>query len=179
MKQYSIHVFGFLLFCISLGACEDTLEQSKKIQPYEGPVSTIFEVETLFSDSAKLKIKLNAPLQLEYQNEDRSFPKGVMINFYNAKGQNHAQLTANKGRFIKKENRYEATGNVVVKNLLKKEQLNTEKLNWTPANQTIFTDEFVTITTKKEILKGNGLEARQDFSQYKILKPTGEFVIKQ
>jgi len=179
MKHYSIQILGFLLFCICLGACEDTLEQSKNIQPYEGPVSTIFDVETLFSDSARLKIKLNAPLQLEYQNEDRNFPKGVLINFYNAKGQNHARLTANKGRFIKKENRYIATGDVVVKNLLKKEQLNTEKLNWTPSDQTIFTDQFVTITTQKEILKGKGLEARQDFSQYKILKPTGEFVIKQ
>jgi hypothetical protein len=57
--------------------------------------------------------------------------------------------------------------------------MNTEELNWVPAKQKIFTDKFVTIQTKEEVLKGQGLEAKQDFSSYRILKPTGTFPITQ
>jgi hypothetical protein len=55
--------------------------------------------------------------------------------------------------------------------------LSTEELNWDPQKQIVFTDKFVVIETPTEILKGEGLEANQNFTKYKILKPTGVFSI--
>lgn len=43
----------------------------------------------------------------------------------------------------------------------------------------IWSDKFVTITTKNEILMGDGFEARQDFSKYKIKKLKGTVTIKE
>ena len=67
-----------------------------------------------------------------------------------------------------------------VKNIEKKQQLNTEELFWTPNTKKIFTEKFVTIRLENdEILYGTGLDAAQDLSTYTITKPEGEFDVKE
>jgi lipopolysaccharide export system protein LptC len=66
---------------------------------------------------------------------------------------------------------------VVLENAVKKETLRTEELFWNKQTRKIHTDKFVTIQTETEILKGTGLTANQDFSDYNITNPTGVFSI--
>ncbi|HRG51298.1 MAG TPA: LPS export ABC transporter periplasmic protein LptC, partial [Bacteroidia bacterium] len=73
-------------------------------------------------------------------------------------------------------NKMEAKRNVVVINV-KGEKLNTEHLIWDAVTKKIYTKEFVKITTKDEVLLGEGLTADQDFSKYTILHPTGTIAI--
>ena len=61
----------------------------------------------------------------------------------------------------------------------KGEKLNTEKLVWDQKKQIIYTDKFVRITTKNEVLTGEGMESKQDFSNWVIKKPRGELHIAQ
>ena len=71
------------------------------------------------------------------------------------------------------EKLYKGEGNVIVRNLKKKEQLNSEELFWNLKEEKIFTEKFVRIETEDEILLGEGLEASQDFENYTIKNPTG------
>jgi LPS export ABC transporter protein LptC len=162
-----------------LWACDVKKPDAAKMQSYTGPTIKAFNLEMVLSDSAKKKVLMLTPLQLEFQSGNQEYPKGVTVEFFNEKGEKYTRLTANKGNFDKNTNRYKATGNVIVKNITKNEQLNTEELNWSPGEQRIFTDKFVTITTLTEILKGNGLTAKQDFSSYQITQPTGKFTVKK
>ena len=59
----------------------------------------------------------------------------------------------------------------------KGEQLNTEHLVWDEKQEKLLSDEFVKITTKDEIIFGNGFEANQDFSKYRIFKIKGTISI--
>lgn len=144
---------------------------------YKGPLITLRQLETFYSDSAQLKIRLSAPLQEEFENGNRIFPKGINIIFYNKDTLPGSTLVARKGFFEKATQKYTVTGNVVVENKIEGKKLSTEELNWDPAKQMVFTDKFVVIETPTEILKGEGLEANQNFTKYKILKPTGIFSI--
>ena len=65
-----------------------------------------------------------------------------------------------------------AKKNVVVRNL-DGDLLETEKLNWSKSKEEIFTDDFVKITTKKEVIFGEGLVSNQNFSKYTIQKIKG------
>lgn len=42
----------------------------------------------------------------------------------------------------------------------------------------IYSDKFVRITTEDEILYGEGFESNQEFTNWKIIKPTGSIKIK-
>lgn len=170
-----IHYFIIsLLLANMLGACEQKKDPAL-LKEYKGPLATFENIRTLFSDSAVVRIVLEAPVQLDFKNGNRVFPKGIHIHFFEKDGSKYAELTANSATFDATKKLYTAKGNVIVSNALKKEKLNTEKLFWNPDEKRVFTDNFVKIETEEEILQGQGLEAAQDFSTYKILKPTGVF----
>ena len=164
---------------VLLAGCDGNDKELKQPVTYKGPLREVHNLEMLFSDSARLKIHMKAPLQLEQTNGDQHFPKGVYIEFYDEKGVKSTTLKANKGIRYAKTNLYNVRGNVIVRNLQKGETLNTEELSWKPETKKIFTEKFVTITTAEEILKGEGLDAMQDMTRYRIRKPTGVFPLKQ
>jgi LPS export ABC transporter protein LptC len=174
--------YSKMLFCaLLLGLCRLWRHEKRIKQPvtYKGPLREVRTPEMLFSDSARLKMHLKAPLQLEQTNGDQHFPKGVYIEFYNEAGVKSTTLKANKGIRYASTNLYNVRGNVIVRNLEKGRNAQHGGLTWKPETKRIFTEKFVTITTAEEILKGEGLDAMQDMTRYRIRKPTGVFPLKQ
>lgn len=166
-----------LLWPVVLLSCTKD-ESARQVVMYNGPVMEVDNVETNYTDSSVLRIKLKAPKQLELQSGNREFPNGVWVQFYNEQGKKNAQLTANSGTFYKEKNFYTVRGNVIVKNEEEHEQLNTEELHWYPDSGTVSTDKFVRIETPEQILTGEGLDAAQDFSRYRIRKPHAIFNVE-
>ena len=138
------------------------------------PVESGKNVEIIYSDSAKIKMKLISPQVDRYMGNDphTEMPKGVKVEFYDDSLKVKSRLTANYAMRYEKEKRMEAKRNVVVTNE-RGDMLNTEHLIWDETKNLIYTEEFVKITTANEILMGNGLESNQDFSKYKIKFPSG------
>lgn len=118
-------------------------------------------------------IILTAALQLEFSNGDREFPKGMHVEFFNDKEELESTLTADYVHYNKMQELYTATGNVIIQSLAEQKTMTTELLHWSRVERRIFTNRFVKIVTPKETLSGTGLTAREDFSSYQILKPSG------
>ena len=144
---------------------------------YDGPEVIIHNVVMEVSDSTILKLKLTAKTQLMLANKDREFPDGVFIKFYNDIGQVNSTLRADHEYYFEKEKYYKAEGNVIMKSLANGDELSTELLNWVPEDERIYTDNFVTIKTDDEVMTGEGLEAKEDFEEYTILKPSGTMTL--
>ncbi|WP_262508203.1 LPS export ABC transporter periplasmic protein LptC [Spirosoma fluviale] len=167
-----------ILLCLScmLFACEET-KQAKKVNPYTGPIEEINDVKLLYSEAAKLKVKLTTAKQFRYANDDRRYPKPVNIVFYSPTGEEITTIRSDSGRYDKGKDVYVVMGNVVVVNKQKQEKLLTPELNWKPQTKKVYTEKRVTILSQLtgEKLYGIGLDANQDFTQYSIRKPTGVF----
>ncbi|MBC7919940.1 MAG: LPS export ABC transporter periplasmic protein LptC [Ferruginibacter sp.] len=172
---------GVLAFGVLLGLCACGSEDANPtpVKEYGGPMMEVDTIETLYSDSARLVVKMNAARQLKMFNGDEMYPKGVNIVFYDKDGTVSATLRSDRGKYKKETNLYTVYGNVVVVDEKKGQTIRTEALNWSPVTKKIHTDKFVTITTPTEVLKGYGLNTSQDFSAYEIQKPTGIFDVKQ
>jgi len=133
-----------------------------------------------YNDSGRLKAKIFAKQLIGYKKDGNDIvrmPKGVTGNFYNDEGKVESYLSAEKGISYQTQKITEVSQNVVVMNN-KGEKLNTEKLIWDQKKQIIYTDKFVRITTKNEILTGEGMESKQDFSDWVIKKPRGVISIQ-
>lgn len=168
-----------LFIFLSALTCGCNSPDSKELLEYKGPVSEVENVELYYSENDKVKVKMVADLLYTFENEDREFPKGVYMEFYDESGKLESTLQANHAFFFKKENQWRGRGNVEVKNVEKSEQLNTEELFWKPKEKKIFTEKFVTIRQQGDVIYGEGLEANQDLSDYIIKKPAGEFEVKE
>jgi LPS export ABC transporter protein LptC len=175
LKKYFIPVICFIV----LESCINNAKTMEEMKPYDGPLMEVDSMKTIYTEEAVTKVIVKAPKQLVLQIGDREFPKGVKVDFYEG-GEISSTLTSNYARHYKESNKYMVSGNVVINNVKEAKRLNTEELFWMPAEERILVarDKQVIITTKTDVLKGEGLEAKQDFSSYKILKPSGETTLK-
>ena len=167
----------FIFAIIALYGCGKS--EVKELLEYTGPLREFEMVESYHSEGDKVKTKMLADLVYEFKNGDREFPKGLYLEFYNEFGRLEATLKANHAFYFKTEDKWRARGKVEVKNIEKNEQLTTEELFWKQADKKIFTDKFVTIREQGDVIYGVGLDAKDDLSEYTILKPTGEFEVKE
>lgn len=165
---------GLIIFyCMILGfGCTNKSSDIPEIQEYTGPIIEIGPAVNYYSDSAVVKMKMIAPRQLEFGNGDREFPEGLYLEFFE-NGKMTSSLKADYCYFTKKEELYKATGNVVARNVITQDQLDTEELFWDYRKEEVFTDKFVRVEQNGELTTGVGLEAKQDFSYYKILEVQG------
>ncbi|UJP66379.1 LPS export ABC transporter periplasmic protein LptC [Mongoliitalea daihaiensis] len=162
-----LHLFGLLVLA---GACKDEVDPSM-FEIYTGPISTGYDVNLYHSDSAIVRIHLQAKKQLEFDTGDQEFPEGIDITFFDENGTITTTIRADKGFYMRNDNLYRGEGDVQVKNLEKEQSLSSEEMFWDPNAQKIYTEKFVTVTDKKTIIKGTGLEADEGFNEYKIFKP--------
>lgn len=170
---------GALLTWWALAAgCEKKAVTGPKLV-YNGPLMETTNVLSLVSDSAKLKFQLTAPLEQRFENEDDIYPKGMVVTFYSSDGKKTVinTLAARYGKFDKAKNLYIMRGDVRVVNVPQEQRLNTEELFFDKNKQLIYTAPamFVKVTTPTEYLTGYGLTANQNFSRYRITKPSGIF----
>ncbi len=162
-----------LLFVIIITACKTEVEVKEIPQIYTGPLSKLYGATIIYSDSARLKAEVQAEEVLDLQNGDRELPKGMFITFYEKDGTVSATLRANYAYYYKEEDRWRATGNVVIHNILNEETLKSEELFWEPKTEDVYTEKFVRIETPGELMTGTGLKAKQDFSEWTLENPEG------
>jgi LPS export ABC transporter protein LptC len=158
------------LLAIALTSCENDIATVNLVGTLsDKPLESGKDVELIYSDSARIKVKLFAPQLDRYVGEKAriELPKGVKVEFFDNQMHVKTKLTANYGVRYEGEKRIEVRNDVVVINE-KKEQLNTEHLVWDEATKKIYTNDFVRITTAEEVIFGDGLEANEDFSNYTI-----------
>ncbi len=172
-------IYNLLFIILFFTSCEEPKE-TKEVKRYKGPIEVINDVRLLYSEAALLKVKLTTPKQLRYENEDRKYPEQVNIDFYGPTGETMTTIRSDSGRYSKANNLYTVMGNVVVVNKQKQEKLLTPVLNWNPVTKKVFTESRVTVISQLtgEKLYGLGLDANQDFTNYRIRKPTGVFNVE-
>ncbi len=177
LKRFS----GLLAVLLLLQACSKKDSGESLLVTEKTPVMTFVDVGSQFDQDAKVKVKIQAPLQHKYENRDESYPDGVHVEFFDSLGVMTTTMDADSGYHKMASNSYRARGNVVVVNHVAGQKLETEVLNWDMGTREIYTDTLtpVKITTPTEIINGNGLRATQDFSEYEITGGvTGIFTIQ-
>lgn len=163
-----------------LCSCENDINEVNAISSKDNePIKRGKNVELIYSEFAKVKIKVTAPLLEEFAGDKNysEMSKGIEVNFYDSLQKVTTKLTANYAINKVSEKIMEAKNNVVVINE-KGDKLNTEHLIWQQDSAKIYTNEFVKITTKDEIIMGEGLESNENFTKYKILKIKGTISLK-
>ena len=167
----------FLCAIVFLASCAS--KEAAKPVVYEGPLRQADSIKVFYTEKEILKTILQAKKLNEFQNGDREFPEGIYIEFYDKTGKMTSTLRANTAYFFKEENKWRGRGKVEVVNIEKKQQLNSEELFWKPDTRKIFTDKFVTITDKEDVIYGTGLMADQDLSNYSLKNTSGNVHVNE
>jgi len=165
-----------------LFSCESDMMAVVKLTAKDSiPDISINSIFVRESENGKMKMELTAPKMITFQTNDAytEFPNGLRVVFYDSLRQPESELTANYG--ISWDNRriLQARGNVIVKNFRKREQLNTETLNWDQNVKKVSTNEFVKITTPDKTIMGKGMESNELFDNWIIRNGSGVIYVNE
>lgn len=175
-----INRFAIALMLVCFCSCENDMATIRKLgSKQEAQVEVGNEIEMLYSSEANLRARLIAP-ELKRYNVKQSyteFEKGLVVYFYDDSMQQTSRLTANYGRVEEGSNDMLVRDKVEVVNV-KNETLSTEELIWNNKTRRITSNKFVKIQTADEIIYGDGLDANEDMTNYKIKKISGTVKLK-
>ena len=178
----TLAVFLFLVaFTSVMISCEnDPAEIARITQQDNNPVEQIKGLQTIYSDSGIVKVQVDAPMMKKLVSpvQVTELPQGLHIQFFDDHLHPESELYAKYAIHYENERKWVAKKDVVVVNR-KGEKLNTEKLIWDERKELLSSDEHVKITTSDEVIMGNGFEANQDFSHYRIINVTGIITVKK
>lgn len=166
---------GILLFAMLNGCKNDPKEINALVTKGAQQEDKAEDVTILYSDNGHVKMKLYAK---EFVKNDVAKPpytemrRGLKVEFFDDSLNVESTLNARYARYYEKQNNILIRDSIVVVNK-KGEKLNTEELVWNQSAKKLFTEKFVKITTPTQVMYGDGLEANEDFTWYRILNPKG------
>ncbi len=172
-KIYTYHLL--ILYCLFVSSCVNDLNDVNKTTKLAEPdIERGKDIEMFYSEDGLVKIRIQAPTVTHYLTDKpfTEFNDGLKVDFFNDSMRATSKLTANYGVRYEKDLKTIVRNNVIVINE-NNEQLSTEELVWDEKKHIIYSDKFVKITTADEVLYGEGLEADERMTHYKILKPQG------
>lgn len=165
-----------------LFACENDPQEVKQVTQRDTlPLESAKTIDVLYSEYGEVKFRLKSPRLDHYDAKEpyMEFPKGFHIWFYDSIQGVKSEISANYGIRYTKKKLMKAREDVLVENRENNEELRTEELIWNERKHTIYSDKFVTIKTKGKIIYGVGFSSNEDFTNWVIEDPRGEFLIKQ
>lgn len=130
------------------------------------------------SDNAQLKMRVEAGRMEVYEYDTLSynlFPNGIHVYGYSEEGLLETIIVADKARHDKFTNRDEelwsAYGNVVVRNILKREKMETDTLYWDAKKKEIWTDCYIKMSSDDGYMQGYGMRSDEMARNSILLHP--------
>lgn len=173
-------LYFFLVFSLFVLSCKSDINNLKAVKLQRKiTVETTIEAEMIYSDSAKVKAKLNAPLLLNNKTDSPYYemPKGMQVVFFDDALKQSSKVTSDYA--ITKDNQkiLELRKNVVAVNN-KGETFKSEELIWDQNKRIFFSNLVVDISTNSAQISGTKFWAKEDFSYYEIKQGAGPLTFK-
>ena len=168
---------------IFLLACENEIEKINLLtSTKEYPDISGKNVEIIYSDSAKVQLKLKAEEIKKYSRVEKpyiEFPKGIYVEIYNDTLGIMGTITAGYAIYYTETKLWEARNNVVARNIEKVDLLNTEELFWDEGKELIYSNIYSSVETNDGTFYGNkGFVADQKMTWWKLKGSSGTVKIK-
>lgn len=173
-----------LILCLLAAFFTSCTSESDKVKVLADrsnlPLETGKNILITYTDSGYNKAKVFAPYLERFSNEERNesvMKKGITAYFYNKENKVDSYLKSKYAIRYEREKKMIARNDVVMVNN-KGDTLNTEELIWDETSQKIYSDKYIRITTKDEIIMGDGFESNTAFTKYKIYSIRGIISLK-
>jgi len=164
-------------------SCKGKLGEAEVLDLKETPVQTVNDMFIVQTENGRIQMRAEAPLMERYERDTMSyelFPKRFYVYGYTDEEKIETEIIADRARhFQYKDGRekWEAFGNVVVKNLIKQEVMETDTLYWDQKNEKIYTHCYVKMYSPDGFMQGYGMESDQRARNSILFNPFNSYGI--
>ncbi len=183
MKDHLRRVFPLLLAGgILLGSCENDIERVGLLTD-ETLIPKIKgnQIEVIYSDSARVKVRITAPLFMNFPDLERpymEFPKGMDVFFYGDSLKLESSIRADYTIYYTKERLWHATGNVIARRLSNGDELNTEEMYWDEQKEFIYSNAYTRVQNEDGTFYGKeGFTSDQHLNNWQLIGTSGTVTV--
>lgn len=158
----------FMAVALVVISCRSRIKEAEKLDLDQTPVQVVNDMFVVQTDKGQMQMRTEAPVMERYQNDTLEwelFPNGFITYAYDENGRLETEIKADKARHTKPTNGgvevWAAYGNVLVKNLIREETMETDTLYWDRKNEKIYTDCYVRLLSPQGMMQGYGMESDQ------------------
>lgn len=173
---------ALLLLLVFLTRCvNDPADVARLEESLDDQVEVARGVQILYSDSARIRLILEAPTMYNYltpTDPRQEFPNGLIAYFLDELGDTTSTLVANLGIYRRRTNLITVRDSVVWQST-DQQRLETEELNWDEQRELIYTNKFVVLTQPDYIITGYGLESDPGFTNARVLQVDGRIPVSR
>ena len=148
-------------------SCKGKLGEAESLDLKETPVQIVDDMFIIQTENGIVKMRAEAPRMEKYERDSLDyelFPEGFFVFGFDESGKLETEIVADNARHLKYEDgreSWEAFGNVVVKNLINQEVMETDTLYWDQKNERIYTHCYVRMYSPDGFMQGYGMESDQ------------------
>ena len=147
-------------------SCRSNLSEAEKLDLSKTPLQTVDGMFFIQSENGRLKMRVESPRMEVYEHDTLSydlFPKGIHIYGYGENGILESTIVADKARHDKypgkDREKWSAYGNVVIRNIVKQETMETDTIYWESKTHEIWTDCYIKMYSPSGSMQGYGMRS--------------------
>ena len=164
-------------------SCKGKLSEAEALILAETQVQIVEDMFMQQTENGMVKMRAESPRMEKYEKDTLQyelFPAGFFVYAVDESGKLETEIVADNARHMKyKDGRetWEAYGNVVVKNLINQEVMETDTLYWNQETEMIYTHCYVRIISPDGFAQGYGMEADQRARSYTLFNNFNNYAI--
>jgi LPS export ABC transporter protein LptC len=164
-------------------SCKEKLDVAQALDLDNTPMQIVDDMFIVHTENGILQMRVEAPLMERYKKdtvEYELYPKGLAVYAYTDEGLLETQILSDNAKhqkFSDGRETWAAFGNVVVKNLIEQQTMETDTLYWNQQDEKLYTDCYVKMYSPDGFMQGYGMESDQKASTAYILKPFNNYAV--
>ena len=166
-------------------SCKSTLNEAESLDLSQTPVQTINDMFAVRTVNGVVNMRMEAPVMLPFETDTNSFdtfPQGLSVYAYTEEGLLETVMVSNDARHViskknKKDELWEAFGNVVIHNVIKLETMETDTIYWDQGKEEIYTDCYVKMYSDDGFMQGYGMRSDDRARNAILNRPFNAYVV--
>jgi len=166
-------------------SCKSKLSVAEKLDLSVTPMQVVDDMEILQTKNGNVQMRVLADVMEKYQNDTITFelfPKGLNVYAYTEDGVLESTIQSDNARHEKSrrgngQELWMAFGNVVIKNIVKQETMETDTIYWDQHNKEIYTDCYVRMYSPDGLMQGYGMRSDDRASNATLMRPFNNFAV--
>ena len=163
-------------------SCKSKLSEAERLDLRFTPIQTVDSMYILQTKDGHVEMRVEAPVMERYETDTMSyelFPKGLDVYGYTEQGELQSEIHSENASHEKYksggEEIWKAFGNVVIRNVMKQETMDTDTIYWDRKAGEIYTDCYVRMYSPDGFLQGYGMRSDEKVTNSVIMRPFNSY----
>ena len=164
--MFNILAITFVVASIVV-SCKKKIGQTDAYKLGEAPLQRVEDMFAVETRNGKVTMRIEADLMEHYETDSLaydSFPDGLSVYGYTEEGLLETVILSDAAKHLQykegsRDEIWQAFGNVVVHNVIKKETMETDTLYWDQTKEEIYTDCYVKMYSADGFMQGYGMRS--------------------